>query len=179
MHIHILTAEHFHVPGLITEAHADSSTATLKAVELVNIMLKDSRRKPTATAKNWRAKVEWLQDFHGAAHCYVEIAEHELVGLDINSVNDTVDSLVRAESFAAGFEDDETQEGIPDLLAGLRKAIQRERARPDLLAEVKEFRRTVEYYRRREASSGDDEGERLKSIKLVMLDDLIARAEGR
>lgn len=126
MHIHILTAEHFHVPGLITEAHADSSTATLKAVELVNIMLKDSRRKPTATAKNWRAKVEWLQDFHGAAHCYVEIAEHELV-----------------------------------------------------MAEVKEFRRTVEYYRRREESAGDDEGERLKSIKLVMLDDLIARAEGR
>lgn len=90
---------------------------------------------------------------------------------------DTVDALVQAEAFIEGFEDDATQEGIADILAGLRAAIQRERVRPDLLAEVKEFRRTVAFYIDKEKSTGDDEGTRLKRIKLVMLDDLIASAE--
>lgn len=36
---------------------------------------------------------------------------------------DRLDILARAESFIAGFEDDETQEGIDDLLADLRAAI--------------------------------------------------------
>ncbi|TJW14410.1 MAG: hypothetical protein E5W82_10565 [Mesorhizobium sp.] len=48
--------------------------------------------------------------------------------------SDTVDALIQAESFIAGFEDDETQEGVADMLAGLRAAIQRERTRPDMLA---------------------------------------------
>ncbi|MES0218007.1 hypothetical protein NKL07_21920 [Mesorhizobium sp. C280B] len=52
-------------------------------------------------------------------------------------VNDTVDALVQAESFISGFEDDETQEGVSDILAGLRAAIPREQARPDLLAVLK------------------------------------------
>lgn len=51
--------------------------------------------------------------------------------------NDTVDVLIQAESFISGFEGDEMQEGIVDLLAGLRTAIVREQAQPDLLSFVK------------------------------------------
>lgn len=134
MHIHILTAEHFHVPGIITEAHISQSTATVKAVELVNLMLKDTRWEQDATAENWQAKIECLQEYHGAAHCYVEIVEHELIGAEVDGVN----ALVKAEEFIEGFEDDETQEGIADILAGLRTAIQRERVRPDLLGMLNE-----------------------------------------
>lgn len=52
-------------------------------------------------------------------------------------------------------------------------------AAPELLAEVKAFRRTVEYYMRVEANDGDDEGARLKAFRLHTLDALIAKAEGQ
>ncbi|TIW21323.1 MAG: hypothetical protein E5V63_29620 [Mesorhizobium sp.] len=45
--------------------------------------------------------------------------------------SETVDALTQAEAFISGFEDDKTQEGIADILAGLRAAIPREQARPD------------------------------------------------
>ncbi|RWC91666.1 MAG: hypothetical protein EOS72_03150 [Mesorhizobium sp.] len=51
--------------------------------------------------------------------------------------NDTVDALAQAESFIRGFEDDPMQEGVGDILAGLRAAIPREQARPDLLTFVR------------------------------------------
>ena len=51
-----------------------------------------------------------------------------------DSANDTVDALVQAERFISGFEGDELQEGIADMLAGLRAAIKREQAAPDMLA---------------------------------------------
>jgi hypothetical protein len=41
--------------------------------------------------------------------------------------NDTVDAMMLAEEFISGFEDDETQEGIPELLTSVRSAITRER----------------------------------------------------
>ncbi len=55
-----------------------------------------------------------------------------------DQANDTVDALVQAEEFVAGFEEDGTQEGIAGILAGLRSAIRRERARPNLLDLLKE-----------------------------------------
>ncbi|RUV37443.1 hypothetical protein [Mesorhizobium sp. M7A.F.Ca.MR.148.00.0.0] len=61
---------------------------------------------------------------------------------------DTVDALTQAESFISGFEDDETQEGIADILAGIRAAIQRERARPDLLAAVRLAWAEIQAWRR-------------------------------
>lgn len=57
--------------------------------------------------------------------------------LDLDDANDTVDALVQAEAFISGFEDDETQEGVADILAGLRAAIQREQAMPSVLAALK------------------------------------------
>lgn len=56
---------------------------------------------------------------------------------EADSPNDTVDALVQAEAFVAGFEGDATQEGVADILAGLRAAIQREQAAPDMLAALK------------------------------------------
>lgn len=64
--------------------------------------------------------------------------------------NDTVDALVQAESFIAGFEDDEMQEGIADLLTGIRAAIKRERARqsPNVLAALKHAWEEIQAWRR-------------------------------
>lgn len=50
---------------------------------------------------------------------------------------DTVDALTQAESFISGFEDDEEQQGVADVLAGLRAAIPREQAKPEILAALK------------------------------------------
>jgi hypothetical protein len=52
---------------------------------------------------------------------------------------------------------------------------------PQLLDEVKEFRRAVQYYRLKQEvdDPSDDEGLRLKDIKIAMLDALIADSEGR
>ncbi|WP_189603182.1 hypothetical protein, partial [Mesorhizobium sp. M8A.F.Ca.ET.182.01.1.1] len=51
--------------------------------------------------------------------------------------SDTVDALTRAESFISGFESDPLQKGVGDILASLRAAIPRERARRDILAALK------------------------------------------
>ena len=69
--------------------------------------------------------------------------------------SDTVDALVQAESFMSGFEDDPEQEGVVDTLTGLRAAIQRERARPDLLA----FVRRMAQFTTPEAEFEDRKGE--------------------
>ncbi|TIS37522.1 MAG: hypothetical protein E5W95_18085 [Mesorhizobium sp.] len=115
--------------------------ADVEASELVNIMLKDTGWQPLSSPIFWQHHVERLQDYHGAAHCYVEVTEIEVAGAlpgDIpDHVNDTVDTLVQAESFISGFEDDEQQKDVGDILAGLRAAIPREQGRPDLLAVLK------------------------------------------
>lgn len=80
MRIHIVTAEHFSAPGLILKAFATAEGANAEAAELVNIMLNDSpmNSATSATADDWAGHIEALQDYHGAAHCYVEITETEL-----------------------------------------------------------------------------------------------------
>lgn len=137
MKIHLLTAEHFSVPGLVTKAFATPQAATAEAVDLTNLMLKDSDWRPLATPVQWQHHVERLQDYHGAQYCYVEIAELDVSGETPDHASDTVDALTQAESFIAGFEDDELQEGVADLLAGLRSAIFREQAKPVLLEALK------------------------------------------
>ncbi|RUW81542.1 hypothetical protein [Mesorhizobium sp. M2A.F.Ca.ET.067.02.1.1] len=57
--------------------------------------------------------------------------------LPFDHASDTVDALTQAESFISGFDGDPLQEGVADMLAGLRAAIRREQARPDLLAVLK------------------------------------------
>jgi len=81
MKVFILTAEHFRVPGLVTEAHASRESADASAAALVNVMLADAESEPVATPENWSEHMDTLQDQFGAAHCYTEIAERELVGV--------------------------------------------------------------------------------------------------
>jgi len=57
-----------------------------------------------------------------------------------DSPNDTLDALIAAERFIAGFEDDEMQGCVCDILAGLRAAIRRERLRPVMLDALRELR---------------------------------------
>jgi hypothetical protein len=118
MNVFVLSAEHFSVPGLILQAHATRASAEAEAVTLVNTMLTDSGWQPLASPIQWQHHVERLQDAHGAAHCYVEIDEKELVG-----GADMLSELRKAESFISGFEGDDLQEGIAELLAGIRGAV--------------------------------------------------------
>jgi hypothetical protein len=110
---------------------------------------------------------------------------------DINSAvvppdnpNDTVDALMMAERFIIGFEDDEAQEGIADILAGLRAAIGRERLRPVLLDALKELRSAAigfrdDTYRRAPHLRVGNEAVNLLSAFLLNAERIIAEAEGR
>jgi hypothetical protein len=98
--------------------------------------------------------------------------------------NDTIDTLMMAERFVAGFEDDEAQEGITDILAGLRAAIRRERLRPVLLDALKELRSAAigfrdDAYRRAPHLKVGNEAVNLLSAFLLNAERIIAEAEGR
>ena len=98
--------------------------------------------------------------------------------------NDTVDALMMAERFIVGFEDDEAQEGIADILAGLRAAIGRERVRPVLLDALKELRSAVigfrdDAYRRAPHLKVGNEAVNMLSAFLLNAERIIAEAEGR
>ena len=82
--IYLLHAEHFSVPGLVMQASRSRQTAINLAVELTNTMIADHNQSTGATmapvtTEDWEGAIEQLQDYHGAAHCYVEIGEHDLL----------------------------------------------------------------------------------------------------
>ncbi|MER9768923.1 hypothetical protein NKJ09_22995 [Mesorhizobium sp. M0189] len=97
----------------------------------------------------------WTPPFHVSADgikdskgCWICSASNGKLALQLTELmnfaaatpdhaSDTVDALTQAESFISGFEDDPAQKGVADILAGLRAAIPREQARPDLLAVLK------------------------------------------
>ena len=212
MKVHILTAEHFSVPGIITKAFADLAGAEAEAMDLTNLMLADNGQAKSANASNWRAKVEALQDEHGAEHCYVDIVEipvrgsneggqlaadlillERLTGTrdprglqDMRAIiaraqRDTAslaDAARRAEAFIAGFEDDESQEVIPDLLASIRAAIAgtpadpARAAAPDVLAALKVCALEIAQIHNRKLTIGEQ-------IALDAARAAIAKAEGR
>jgi hypothetical protein len=98
--------------------------------------------------------------------------------------NDTVDALMIAERFIVGFEDDEAQDGIPDILAGLRAAMRRERLRPVLLDALKELRSAAigfrdDAYRREPHLKVGNEAVNMLSACLLSAERIIAEAEGR
>ena len=98
--------------------------------------------------------------------------------------NDTVDALMMAERFVTGFEDDEAQEGIADIVAGLRAAIRRERLRPVLLDALKELRSAAigfrdDAYRREPHLKVGNEAVNMLSAFLLTAERIIAEAEGR
>lgn len=75
MKIFVVLGEHYHVPGIVTSAHRTSGGAENKALELVNLMLKDSEQDETT---DWRHGLELLQEQHGAGDCDVVIWPLEL-----------------------------------------------------------------------------------------------------
>ncbi|RFC64760.1 hypothetical protein [Mesorhizobium denitrificans] len=100
----------------------------------------------------------------------------------VDNPNDTVDALIKAERFISGFEDNDTQEGIADILAGLRTAIRSDRRRPDLLetlmglrAAAMGFRYNV--YNREPRLSLSDEGVNTLSVALHNAERIIAGIE--
>lgn len=98
--------------------------------------------------------------------------------------HDTVDALMMAERFVTGFEDDETQEGIADILAGLRAAIRRERLRPVLLDALKELRSAAigfrdDAYRRAPHLRVGNEAVNMLSAFLLNAERIIVETEGR
>ncbi|MCL8382076.1 hypothetical protein [Xanthobacter aminoxidans] len=105
MIVHILTAEHFSVPGIIVKVFASMAGAEAEACALANIMLKDAGEKPDADASTWQESVTFLQEVYGAAHCYVEIAPHEVYG--------------------AAETPDPVRDAAPDMLAALKPAADR------------------------------------------------------
>jgi hypothetical protein len=96
--------------------------------------------------------------------------------------NDTVDALLKAERFISGFEDDDTQEGIADILAGLRSAIGSERLRPALLEALMHLRAAAMGFRydvcnRAPRLSLDETGMNMLSDALLNAERIIAEIE--
>lgn len=79
MRVYLVIAEHFSIPGLVVRVYESWADARNECVELVNIMLKDSGGCPNATGADWERRLETLQDEHGAAHCYVELNDHNVI----------------------------------------------------------------------------------------------------
>jgi hypothetical protein len=101
-----------------------------------------------------------------------------------NNPNNTVDALMMAERFVTGFEDDEAQEGIAEILAGLRAAIRRERLRTVLLDALKELRSAAigfrdDAYKRAPHLRVGNEAVNMLSAFLLTAERIIAEAEGR
>lgn len=94
MKIYLTTGEHFSIPGIRFHACATLAAANEQAASMVNVMLTDTANandlgdgsylyhsdpKP-ATPDNWAEGLAWLQDFHGAEHCDVDVVELPLEG---------------------------------------------------------------------------------------------------
>lgn len=108
----------------------------------------------------------------------------DTVVVHADNPNDTVDALMIAERFIVGFEDDEAQEGIADILAGLRAAIRRERLRSVMLDAVKELRSAAigfrdDAYQCEPHLRVGNEAVNMLSASLINAERIIAEAEGR
>jgi len=85
MKVYLVQGEHFNVPGIPTSIFQHEISANMEAADLVNIMLKDTGSHapaPNVGANTWQPAMNWLQDCHGAAHCWVEVTEHEVEGYE-------------------------------------------------------------------------------------------------
>lgn len=80
--VYLLQAEHFEVPGRITKIFTSLKAANKEAAALVNQIRDDTEYDEMpdhAGPDNWQAVNAWLQNVHGAAHCYVEVDEHPVI----------------------------------------------------------------------------------------------------
>jgi hypothetical protein len=82
MKIQLVIPEHFSVPGVIIKAFVSLADATKECIELTNVMLSDHGGAADANSETWQDRVAQLQDYHGAAHCYVDLIETDLIGVE-------------------------------------------------------------------------------------------------
>jgi len=61
-------------------------------------------------------------ELEGAAGAYMRVLARETRAARV-SVSDLLEALERAEAFIDGFEDDDTQEGVTEMLAAIRAAL--------------------------------------------------------
>lgn len=74
----IVEGEHYSNPGRVLKVFGTKERAEDEAVSLVNIMLSDMGNKKRATRETWVAIEAGLEDYHGAAHCYVIVNEYPI-----------------------------------------------------------------------------------------------------
>jgi hypothetical protein len=81
MDIHIVTAEHFNVRGLIMRAFKSKSGAEMEFIEIVKTMANYAPNLKLSPIVDFPSAVETLdrlQDYHGDDECYVKITSIEL-----------------------------------------------------------------------------------------------------
>jgi hypothetical protein len=66
--------------------------------------------------------IDAADTLEGAAGAYMRVLARETRAARV-SVSDLLAALERAEGFISGFEDDDTQEGIAEMLAAIRAAL--------------------------------------------------------
>lgn len=80
MKVYIMSAEHFSVPGVVVKVCASRGLAVAEGIACTNIILKDCEGFDlVSTEEQMDAAIERIQEIHGAAHCYVNIDEHDLI----------------------------------------------------------------------------------------------------
>ena len=81
MRVYTMQAEHFAVPGIIFKICATRELAVAEAIAHTNIILKDCEGfELVSTEREMEEAIAIIQNVHGAAHCYVEIDEHDVIG---------------------------------------------------------------------------------------------------
>jgi hypothetical protein len=66
--------------------------------------------------------IDAADTLEGAAGAYMRVLARETRAARV-SVSDLLEALERAEAFIDGFEDDDTQEGVTEMLAAIRAAL--------------------------------------------------------
>lgn len=66
--------------------------------------------------------IDAADTLEGAAGAYMRVLARETRAARV-SVSDLLEALERAEAFIDGFEDDNTQEGVTEMLAAIRAAL--------------------------------------------------------
>lgn len=80
MKVYLMIAEHHSIPGIVTRVCSTRGKAIFEALACVNMMLEGSDWPLATTAEgDMDMALEFLQDTHGAAHCYAEISEHDVI----------------------------------------------------------------------------------------------------
>jgi hypothetical protein len=105
--VYVVEAEHFSVPGRALKLFTSRRDADIEAASMVNIMLGDQGWDQTAKPNSWSAEIEHLQEYHGAAHCYVEISERLIEGGTPDPVRDAADDILKERERIAKALDDE------------------------------------------------------------------------